>query len=238
MDAFSPWPLAADRMGLDPGWVQLFCFRLDLPEAQLAALHGTLSPAETARAGRFLREPERRRFTAAHGQVREILGGLTGLPPAGLRFEQNPQGKPFLVQGEPHFNLSHSAELGLLAVAMGRELGVDLEWMDREIDYTNIARRFFAPAEITALEALPPDAQAQGFFNGWTRKEAYIKARGLGLAIPLDSFTVSLGPGDAPILDVPGWSLYAPQPAPGYTAALALAGTIDNLRCLRWECRA
>ena len=240
--ALPVWPDPPESLALEPGWVHVFSFRLELAGERLEALRRSLSADEQARAARYLREPDGRHFIAARGQLREILSAYTGIPPAGLRFTYTPQGKPALAEdaprlaGELRFNLSHSAGLGLLAVAAGREVGVDLEWSGREVDDAAISTRFFAPGEIATLRALPEPDRRQGFFNAWTRKEAYLKATGLGLALPLDSFSVSLVPGDPPRLDAPqgGWSLYALDPAPGYTAALAVAEPVDGVRCWRW----
>lgn len=235
MPLLLPWPAPPAAPALEPGWVHVFCLRLDLPSARLAGLRGSLSPDELGRASRYRRAADGQHFIAARGQMREILAAYTGVAPASLRFSYNPHGKPALAGGEPRFNLSHSAGLGLLAVALNQEVGVDIERLDRVVDYANIAARFFAPEEAAALRALPAASQARGFYNGWTRKEAYIKARGQGLAIPLDSFTVSLAPGEPPRLDGPsGASLYALEPGPGYAAALVVLGPVRGLRCWTW----
>lgn len=237
------WPDPPETLTLEPDWVHVFCFRLELSGERQEALRALLSPDEQARAARYCREADRCHFIAARGQLREILSAYTGTPAAGLRFAYSPQGKPALAEdpfslvGGLRFNLSHSAGLGLLAVAAGCAVGVDLEWSGRTVDTAAIAARFFAPGEIAALNHLPEAERRQGFFNGWTRKEAYLKATGLGLALPLDSFSVSLAPGDPPRLDTPrqgDWSLYALDPAPGYTAALVVAGRAAGLRCWRW----
>lgn len=240
MPPLTPWPTPPARLALEPGWGHVFCFRLDRSADRLASLRALLSPDELARADRFLRAADGAHFTAARGQLRQILSAYTGLPAAGLSFRYNPQGKPALAyggaEGDLRFNLSHISGLGLLAVTEGREVGVDIEWLGREVDFRQLASRFFAPAEVAALAALPPHELAQGFYNGWTRKEAYIKARGLGLAIPLDSFEVSLTPGEPPRLKGAqgAWSLHALEPAPGYTAAVVVEGEIEGLRCWRW----
>ena len=184
-------------------------WNLNLPNSTLAELARSLNADEQARAARFIRESDRRHFIAARGQLRAILALYTAQAAVSIRFSYNPQGKPALAMGEPRFNLSHSAGLGLLAVAAGQEVGVDVEEIARQVDYTNISKRYFASGEAAALLALPAADQRQAFFNCWTRKEAYIKARGLGMAIPLDSFEVSLAPGDPPRLSAPDAGLVA-----------------------------
>ena len=136
------------------------------------------------------------------------------------------------------FNLSHSQGLGLLAVSGEHRLGVDVEALRESVDYANIARRFFAPAEVEELLALPIEQQPQAFFTCWTRKEAYIKGLGQGLAVPLDRFTVSLTPGQPPRLsDSAGtgdWRLFEIEPGGGFIAALAVEGAVAGIRCWDW----
>lgn len=219
----------------EPGWAHIFRLQLDLPPGRLAALFAYLSEDEEARAGRFLREVDQQRFIAARGQMRAILANYLGTDPAGLRFQYNPQGKPSLEEGEPRFNLSHSLGLGLLAVTFGQEVGVDVERLDRDADYAGIAQRFFAPAEIAEFFAFPPAGRPRAFCTGWTRKEAYIKARGMGMAFALDGFEVSLDPNAPARLTAPdpGWSLHTIDPGEGFVAALAVEGEIEGIRC--WD---
>lgn len=232
------WPPAPASLEPEPGWVHIFKLALDLSETTRQALRALLSANEQARADRFLLETSRQHFIAAHAQMRAILAGYTKSRPADLRFITGEQGKPALTQGEPRFSLSHSGDAALLAVSFGWEVGVDIEQQDRRIDYANVARRFFAPAETARLLALPPEDQPQAFFAIWTRKEAYLKARGLGLSIPLDSFEVSVPP-ETPLVirsGQPGWSLYALDPGPGLTAALVVEGAaVAGLRCWNWR---
>ena len=103
-------------------------------------------------------------------------------------------GKPCVAEGDLRFSLSHSRGLALYAVARGLEVGCDLEFRDPRLACGRVAERFFSPPELHALRSLPAERWAEGFFNGWTRKEAYVKARGLGLSLPLDSFAVTLAP--------------------------------------------
>ena len=151
-----------------------------------------LSPAERARAERFVREADRWRFVISHGALRSILGDYLGLPAAALVFGSLGSGKPFLVSApEVHFNLSHSAEFAVVAVAR-TPVGIDIEQIHPFEDESDIASRSFSTAECDALKSLTEAERLSAFFRCWTRKEAYVKARGDGLSIPLDSFSVSL----------------------------------------------
>jgi 4'-phosphopantetheinyl transferase len=187
------------------GWqradtVVLWIWRID-PKASWP--RDLLSPEEAARAARFVRPEHRVAHEAAHAGLRAILGAALGLPPAGLGFGAAPQGKPFLAAPAGtglQFNLSHSA--GLAALGLARfPIGVDIEAMRQVED--DLAASVFSAAEQAELASLPPPLRQAGFFRGWTRKEAVLKALGSGLLAPLDRFTVSLAPGaPARLLDI------------------------------------
>ena len=233
----SEWTAPPHSLAVEAGWAHIFRLYLDLPAGRLAALRAHLSADELARAARYHFEIDRQRFTAARGQLREILSSYLGVRPESLTFTYNEHGKPALVEGEPRFNLSHSQNRGLLGVLPGSEIGVDVEGVQRLVDYPNIARRFFAPGEVESLFQLPAEDQPLAFFNCWTRKEAYIKARGQGLSIALDSFEVTHAPGRPVNLRAPenGWSIYALDPGPGFSAALVVEGQLRGIRCWDWR---
>ena len=150
-------------------------------------------------------------------------------------------GQPPVPASELRFNLSHADDFALLALALGRAVGVDVEPADRRVDLEPIAERFFAPAERAALFALPPTARLAGFLELWTRKEAYLKARGDGLRADLAAFAATLGPhprltpiGDA--LDADGWTIRHLEPAPGFVAALVVRGRAPvSVRSFAWR---
>lgn len=231
-----PWMPAPTSPVLEPGWAHIFRLTLDPPDTRLAALHAVLDETEQQRAARYHFDIDRRRFTAARGQLREILSAYLNQAPQALTFCYNPQGKPSLAGARLCFNLSHTQGIGLLAVIDGQEVGIDVEGVNRRVDSPGIVRRFFAPAEVDALFALPEAQRQRAFFDCWTRKEAYIKARGLGLSIPLESFEVGLEPGKPPTLRAtdPGWSIYAIDPGPGFTAALVVEGAVQGMRYWDW----
>jgi 4'-phosphopantetheinyl transferase len=178
--------------GVEPGVVDLWVFPLSLEPAD----HRVLAPDEAARAGRFHFQRDRDRYVSGRARLRHILGRYLAIPAAGLVFHYGAEGKPAL-DGPVFFNLSHSADLAALAVAPF-EVGIDVECL-RQIE-EDIACRYFARDEVTRLNDLPPEQRNRAFFTGWTRKEAFIKTRGAGLSLPLDAFSVSFGPQEAPRL--------------------------------------
>jgi 4'-phosphopantetheinyl transferase len=164
-----------------------------------------------------MRSPQlQQRFIAAHGGLRELLGRYLGVHPSEVRFGHNEFGKPALTGqfgGRLTFNLSHSADLALIGVATDAKIGVDVEHIRDEPDFTEIAQWFFAAAEVEELNRLPSGLRARAFLSSWTRKEACAKARGEGLGATNE------------ITQPPGWSLYSLQPAPGYVGALVVEGS-------------
>ncbi len=237
------WPLPPESLALNDNEVHVWRVGLDVPTAEMERLRALLAPDEQARANRLVFEGHRRRTITARGALRVILGRYLGVPPASLRFCYNAYGKPALA-GEPgglRFNVSHSGDLALIAVVWRRAVGVDIECLRADVADEQLARRFFSPLEVASLLSLPERDRQRGFFTCWTRKEAYIKARGKGLSIPLDRFQVSLAPGEpAALLSVQGddparWGLHELRPGPGYIAALAVEGR--HLRVKGWSFR-
>ncbi len=212
----------------------LLLFPLDIPEPERAVLYAVLGPAERQRAGRFLFPQLAERFTVAHGRLRQLLGEVLGASPADLEFATARHGKPLLAgafaDAGLHFNLSHSDGWGLVGWCHGRHIGVDVEHWRVMRDERALVRRFFSASENAAYDALAPAERSEAFFNCWTRKEAYIKAVGRGLGLPLDSFDVSLGRGsEARLLrasalceDARCWSLAAPEGPPRTSLAVVL----------------
>ena len=198
-------------------------FDLDASPDALALYASWLDAGERARAARFRHDRDRNRFVARRGQLRALLGREIGVPPGTLKLTEDAHGKPVLLDDpDLSFNLSYSNGRALVASARGAAIGCDIEWRNPELACPKVARRLFAPAEYEALAALPPGQWVAGFFNCWTRKEAYVKALGLGLSYPLDAFTVSVAPGEPArfVSDEGGWTLISFEPVPGYQAAL------------------
>jgi 4'-phosphopantetheinyl transferase len=212
--------------------VDIYTVRLEADAARLDSLYEILAPQERERAARFRFAEHRRHFIVCRGTLREILSPYLGLKPARIAFAYNAHGKPRLCDSDVRlpdvrFNVSHSGGWALQAVTRGRDVGVDIERMDARFANDQIPERFFSPREVAHLRALPAVRQTEAFFRCWTRKEAYIKARGLGLALPLDSFDVSLSPGDPPVLLRAGdWSVQDFDAPPGYAAAVVAEGPV------------
>jgi 4'-phosphopantetheinyl transferase len=201
-------------------------------------LPNVLSAEESARAARFVFERDRKHFAVAHTALRLILADYVGADAAAIDVHIAEKGKPYLsAYPDIRFNLSHSGDYAMLAVAHSRDVGVDIERIRDQRPTLDIAERFFAPAEVHALMNEPPERQTQAFFAIWSRKEAYIKARGLGLGIPLDSFAVSLG-ADAVLLqakDRDRWVMCALQAPEGYAAALVAEGAGWRVTQFNWQ---
>jgi 4'-phosphopantetheinyl transferase len=184
---------------LEEGLVYLVRARIQDPGVPLGDLEGVLSQEERDRAARFRFEDDSLRSSVGWGLLRLFLGRLLGRDPVSLRFGQNEYGKPFLEEG-PSFNLAHSGAWVLIGVASGGRLGVDVERPHRIRDLDALAGTVFAPDELAEFRALPPGERADAFYRGWARKEAFIKALGGGLSIPLKEFSVSLAPGFGDVL--------------------------------------
>lgn len=205
-------------------------------------LYATLADAELQRADRFRFARDRTQYVVAHGLVRTLLGRYLGRPASRLRFSVGPYGKPALdelaTRPTLEYNLSHSGDIVLIAVARGRAVGVDVErWADH-IVYDELAEYCFSSAERDELRTTPNHDKAAAFFAGWTRKEAYIKATGVGVTLGLDYFDVSLAPGAAaalladrrPSAVAEHWSMRDIEVRPGYSAAIIAAGHNWQLR--------
>ena len=193
-----------------------------------------LSTDEQTRAARFHFSRDRQHFTATRALLRTILASYVASEPAKLVFRYSEKDKPSLALAgnQVEFNVSHSGTTALLAFARGRVLGVDVERIREDLDPTALAQRFFSTHEQNQLAAVSPSEKYHAFFRGWTRKEAYIKAKGTGLSLPLDQFDVSLQPGDENALratrpdaaEAALWSLQEIKAGDGYVAALCVQG--------------
>jgi 4'-phosphopantetheinyl transferase len=226
------WQPAPAALTLKPADVHLWLVDLDRP----ATVEAVLSADEQARAARFHFERDRQHYITGRGSLRLILGRYLGVEPGQLRFDYTAYGRPLLANpfaaSGLRFNVSHAQAIYLLGATRNREIGVDVEAIRPLPDALDIAGRFFAPGEQTALRRVPAAQKETAFFHCWTRKEAYIKALGSGLSQPLDEFEVSFLPGDPPrLLSVRGkpaeanrWQLHAFTPRPGYVAALIAEG--------------
>ncbi len=219
---------------------------LDQPSLVMDTLERTLSGDERARATRLIFERDRRFFIACRGILRSLLGAYLHVDPKEVAFRYGTHGKPFLMEqfSEDNitFNLSHADGLALIAITRKRQLGIDIECVRPIPEAATIARQFFSPAENTAIQSLPPDDQITAFYHCWTRKEAWLKAMGSGFSNALDTFDVSVGPGEpAALLSVRGspdepahWALQTLTPAPGFVSTVAVEGHDWRLMSYEW----
>ena len=210
---------------------------LDADPAAIERLFGYLSPVEKERAARFVSPKDGNRFTVCRGILRELLGGYLRRPASDVFLEVGARGKPALrVDAGLRFNVSNSQGVALYAFALGREVGIDIEKIRPEVAFQGIEDRYFSPRERQELRNLPEKLRPEGFFLCWTRKEAYIKARGDGLYLPLDSFDVSLTPGEPAVLnsqDRDRWSVYPLPLRPDFAGSLVVEG--DKIPVRMWE---
>jgi 4'-phosphopantetheinyl transferase len=214
--------------------VHVWVARLDEPAAPelLAAYHALLDPEERERHGRFRFERHRHVFLVSHALLRLALSRYSTSPPQSWSFQRNAYGRPELAPGACErplrFNLSHTDGLACLAITLDRDVGIDVESPLRRGEAVAVAERYFSPAEVRALRSLPEHAQRDRFFDYWTLKEAYIKARGLGLSLPLERFSFELGSPiriafDPRLRDRPeSWQFELMRPTPQHRMALAV----------------
>ncbi len=224
-----PAPIARDE-------VHVWCLRQDPPVAEhvRATCDALLSAHERARRDRFVFERHRRQFLLAHALVRATLSHYTGVDPASWTFEENQWGRPEVASPAVplplRFNLSHTDGLIACAVTLARDIGVDVEDVTRRAAGLDIAERYFAEAETGALARVPEPERDRAFFDYWTLKEAYIKARGMGLALPLGAFAFQLTPAAHPTIaftaelddDPRAWQFQLFRPTDTHRLALAV----------------
>lgn len=241
------WNLASAHAPLIRNEVHVWKASLEVSYSAFNHLKPVLSHDEVYRARRFHFEKDRRHWIVAHCILRLLLGEYLGIEAHKLQFVTNAYGKPALVQPPHetrlHFNLSHSGEIALYAFALERQVGIDVEYIQEKLDYEELATHYFSEDECSKLHALPASFREEAFYTCWTRKEAYIKALGMGLSKPLDEFDVSLIPSETAALladrDDPEaperWSLQSLDPADRYAGALAVESKEWQLRCWEWH---
>jgi 4'-phosphopantetheinyl transferase len=219
--------------------IDVYTFRMDEHVDEATRFLETLSRDERDRAQRFRTERDRLRYIVRRGLLRELLSGYLDRPPERIRLVCSPEGKMSLKGGPVRFNLAHSHGLVVYAIARGREVGCDIEWRDCRFVAGLVPEKFFSPRELHMLRNLAVDKRTEGFFNCWTRKEAYIKGRGVDVSFPLRSFDVSLAPDEPAALlsGCDGWSVQSFEPAPRYQAAIAAEGTDWRLNLRRGVAR-
>ena len=220
--------------------VHLWTVPLDVAPEQLPALHGLLDEEEQLRASRFRFDRDRHGFIAGRAALRQILALYLDDSAEAIRFIYGPHGKPGVAESSIQFNMSHSGAFGVIGIAR-RRIGVDIERL-RELDYRALSERFFAPHEIAALHELVDSELQRGFFRCWTRKEAYVKARGDALFRSLRDFAVSVGLEPAPLVwsrlgteEVGRWVVLASPEQMGYEVAVVVEKPVEHIITRQWD---
>lgn len=243
-DGWSPGPAAPRLTG---GEVHVWRASLAASAGELGRLHALLSEEEQLRAARFKFEVHRGRFIAGRGIQRLLLARYLDVDPAAIRYRHAAHGKPALdgpgAESGIRFNVSNSDDGLLIALVRDREVGIDLEPVHRVVDRDAVARRFFSVPENQVYDTIPEEQRDAAFFTCWTRKEAYIKAVGEGLSMPLDCFDVTLRPGEpARLLATRGdpaqaerWTIRELDPGPGWLGAIVVEGPPFELRLFDWD---
>lgn len=217
---------------LPGGMVHLWSRRLEVSEAEVRACYELLSTEERERAQRFKIERPRTDFVLTRGTLRLLLGQYLGIEAKAVQFRYENKGKPFLAEeGGLDFNVSHTNGLALMGFVRSRSIGVDVEKIRPDTEVGKLAERFFSDGERRDLRLLRGDELRAAFFRVWTRKEAYIKATGDGLSLPLDQFDVSIAAGDRSALsatrpdaaEAERWTVSDVTIPDGYAAAVAIA---------------
>jgi 4'-phosphopantetheinyl transferase len=244
------WPVrswdgsaAQGAPALPAGHAHVYAIQLDIHRLELDPFLGVLDRAELERAERFHFERDRRRYIAGRGMLRTILGRYLGIPARRVAFTYGAAGKPALAPelagSGLYFNLAHSEDLALMALTRDAAIGVDVEQIRVLEDFDELVARFFSAREHAAFDRLKPEEKPSAFFNLWTRKEAWLKATGEGIAHSLNRVEVTFLPGEpAGLLSLPAdrneaseWELHDLMPASGFAAALATAKTGVQLEC-------
>lgn len=222
--------------------IEVAVTRLEATPEGVCAAERLLAADERQRADRFIHLRDRRRFIVARAWLRQLLGAQLHAPPEAIEFVYGDYGKPALARpfagSDLRFNLAHAGDVAVCALTRGRDVGIDVEAVRAMRDAEIVAARLFSLRENRAFCALEASDKPLGFFNCWTRKEAFVKALGDGLSYPLDSFDVSLAPTEPARLlrigDRPGkgsgWELHAFAPAPGHIGAIVVRPATRRLR--------
>jgi 4'-phosphopantetheinyl transferase len=241
------WSLSPKNFLLADNQAHVWRIDLELLGSNPNQYDGILTQDELSRSQRFYFQADRIRFASTRAVMRIILGNYLNIEPGNLNLKFSPYGKPYLANKSTEenltFNVSHTGNFSLLAVTRNRRIGVDIERIRNEASLEAIAKRFFTPEEANQILLLPETLRPEAFFTCWTRKEAFIKAQGEGLSIPLNQFEVTLSPDEIPQLiysrnsggHADMWQIYHLEPGAGYIGALAVEG--KRLKVVGWDWR-
>ena len=240
------WLAPPERLMINDGEVHIWRAALEMTPPQLTSMVHILSADELSRAGRYHFPKDRDCFIAARGLLRTILGRYVDKNPGDLLFSYGPNGKPELAGeagGKFRFNVSHSHGLSLFAVTLNRKIGIDLEYIRPELAADEFAEQVLSTRELLEFKAVPPHDRPVVFFDAWTRKEAYLKARGQGLSEDLKQLEVAFPPGgrdEFPGMNGSGqagfrWSLMDLTVPPEYAGAVVVEGQNLQFKFWQWE---
>jgi 4'-phosphopantetheinyl transferase len=239
------WQRPPRNLQLSADLIDVWKVPLNLPPAQVRNYRAVLSREEQQRCDKFKSEKRRREFIIGRGLLRTLMGQCLEMDPSVFEFAYTEHQKPYLpvaALGVPiTFNISHSRDLALVALALERHIGIDIEYLRPDVDFKKLAGRFFSERESRSLEAYHDVRLTAAFFACWTRKEALLKAIGEGIAFGLGDFSVAVDPQDRVVTlhthwdeaEAARWSIVNLDLNPGYAAAVAASGAIFKLRC--WD---
>lgn len=232
------WECPAQLPDLQNNDVHVWSVDLQVSDERRADLWHLLNAAERARVERLQFLEHRQRAIVSKGVLREILAHYLKNQPESIELTAGPHGKPQIASLECHFNLSHSHDIAVYAVSKAFLVGIDVEYLCKDIESLAIAERWFTESEYQAIVAAPADKQRYKFFNFWTCKEAVVKAIGKGLSLPLNQFTVEgINTSQLKLSGLPevgSCNLYWFKPAEHYTGALAVLGNVAAIYYGKW----
>lgn len=235
----SYWQILRTQPQLQAGEIHIWKIELDCADCQWQPLMALLSIDEQIKADRYRFEQHRRRYIMGRTTLRKLLGAYLNRAPEMLNFAYNDHGKPSLAHDDSglHFNVSHSGEIMLAAFVLNSGIGIDVETIQQDTDYLAIGQRWFSKQESNTLRDLAEEKRIGAFFRAWTRKEAYIKARGIGLSYSLNRFSVSMDETSPSLLEhedcsqeIKSWQIYNIEVSSDYSAAVAIEAA-------RWDIR-
>jgi 4'-phosphopantetheinyl transferase len=240
------WSRPPAKLQLDKRYIDVWQSPVRLPAEQLEKYANSLSAEERQRAAKFAIPDKYEEYVVSHGLLRKSLAHVLGRAVSEFEFDYGASRKPFLKKTDasqnPVFNISHSHGQVLVAISMNRNIGVDIEKIRNNVEYEKLALRFFSAAEHAALMQLPETQRVAAFFATWTRKEAFVKAVGKGIAFGLSEFEVNIDPLESPKMlvtrwdptDVEKWLLASIETENDYFATVASDGGQFQLRCWQW----
>jgi 4'-phosphopantetheinyl transferase len=230
----------SETFRLEPGDVDVWLAPIDTRSNSIADLGSVLSADEIERARRFVFEADRQRFLLSHVLVRVLLSRYTAVPVTHIRITRAVSGKPMLLDAVGlDFNMAHSGELAAYAIALQRQVGIDVERVRADLNIESLVDRYFTPFEAQAIRRGAEDPTTT-FFSYWVRKEAVLKATGHALRFPLRSVDVARGASTSgevfthvPSWAIPDWRIMDVPAGPAYRAAVAVDAAPRRLRCRR-----